>query len=48
MFKEFPLSVGVKSVENYAELMTYYPKYITDKDANQGFEELVDFILSTK
>jgi len=48
MFKEFPLSVGVKSVEKYAELMTYYPKYITDKDANQGFEELVDFILSTK
>ena len=48
MFKEFPLSVGVKSVEKYAELLTYYPKYITDKDANQGFEELVDFILSTK
>ena len=48
MFKEFPLSVGVKSVENYAEIMTHYPTYITDKDSNQGFEELVKFILLTK
>ena len=48
MFKEFPLSVGVKSVENYTEIMTDYPTYITDKDANQGFEELVNFILLTK
>jgi len=48
MFKEFPLSVGVKSVKRYVDIMTYYPSYVTDKDANQGFEELVDFILSTK
>jgi len=48
MFKEFPLSVGVKSVEKYAEFMTDYPSYITNKDGNQGFEELVKFILLTK
>jgi hypothetical protein len=48
MFKEFPFSVGVKSVEKYTKIMNDYPKYITDKDANQGFEELVNFILSTK
>ena len=48
MFKEFPFSVGVKSVEKYTKIMNNYPKYITDKDANQGFEELVNFILSTK
>ena len=48
MFKNFPLSVGVKSVKKYAKIMTHCPSYITDKDANQGFEELVNFILSTK
>jgi len=48
MFKEFPLSVGVKSVEKYPGIMNYYPTYITGKDANHGFEELVNFILSTK
>ena len=48
MFKQFPLSVGVKSVMKYADIMDNYPSYITDKDANQGFEELVNLILSTK
>ena len=48
MFKEFPLSVGVKSVEKYTEVMTDFPFYITNKDGNQGFEELVKFILLTK
>ena len=48
IFKEFPFSVGVKSVEKYSTIMHDYPKYITDKDANQGFEELVNFILLTK
>ena len=48
MFKQFPLSVGVSSVVKYSELMSDFPSYITDNDANQGFEELVNFILSTK
>tara|TARA_B100001094_G_scaffold212066_2_gene206010 strand:+ start:5371 stop:6132 length:762 start_codon:yes stop_codon:yes gene_type:complete len=45
MFKEYPLSVGVKSIEKYVDIMANLPSYITKKDANQGFEELVDFIL---
>ena len=48
MFKEFPLSVGVKSVNNYLDVMANLPSYVTNQDTNQGFEELVNFILSTK
>ncbi len=48
MFRKFPLSVGVKSVLNYSDFMQDYPSYVTERDGNQGFEDLVNFILSTK
>ena len=48
MFKKFPLSVGVKSVLDYSDFMKDYPSYVTGRDGNQGFEELVNSILSTK
>ena len=48
MFKKFPISVGVKSVLDYSDFMKDYPSYVTEKDGNQGFEDLVDSILSTK
>ena len=44
MFDCFPLSVGVKSVENYKDLMDNLPEYITDGDGSIGFIELVKFI----
>lgn len=44
MFGCFPLSVGVKSVENYKDLMDNLPEYITDGDGAIGFIELVKFI----
>ena len=44
MFDCFPLSVGVKSVENYKDLMDNLPEYITDGDGAIGFIELVKFI----
>ena len=44
MFDCFPLSVGVKSVENYKDIMDNFPKYITDGDGAVGFIELVKFI----
>ena len=47
MFKKFPFSVGVKSVLKYSDLMQDYPLYVTERDGNQGFEDLVDSILST-
>ena len=48
MFKKFPISVGVKSVLDYSDFMKDYPSYVTERDGNQGFEDLVDSILSTK
>lgn len=48
MFKKFPLSVGVKSVLDYSDFMKDYPSYVTGRDGNQGFEDLVNSILSTK
>ena len=44
MFECFPLSVGVKSVENYADIMNNLPDYITNEDGAIGFIELVKFI----
>ena len=44
MFDCFPLSVGVKSVENYKDLMDNLPEYITEEDGAIGFIELVKFI----
>ena len=48
MFKKFPISVGVKSVLDYSDFIKDYPSYVTERDGNQGFEDLVDSILSTK
>ena len=48
MFKKFPFSVGVKSVVSYSNFMTDYPSFVTERDGNQGFEDLVDFILLTR
>lgn len=48
MFKKVPFTVGVKSVLNYSDFMQDYPLYVTERDGNQGFEDLVHSILSTK
>ena len=48
MFGCFPLSVGVKSVENYKDIIDNLPEYITNGDGNIGFIELVEFISSTR
>ena len=48
MFKKFPVSVGVKSVQKYLNVMKQSPSYVTDRDGRQGFEDLAELILSTK
>ena len=48
MFKQFTHSVGVQSIKKYADIIKSYPSYVTDRDGSQGFEELVNLILSTK
>ena len=48
MFGHFPLSVGVRSVLKYEDLMANHPVYVTDGNGAQGFVELVDYIISTR
>tara|TARA_B100001146_G_scaffold179385_1_gene161135 strand:- start:12 stop:782 length:771 start_codon:yes stop_codon:yes gene_type:complete len=48
MFGYFPLSVGVRSVLKYENLMANHPVYVTDGNGSQGFVELVDYIISTR
>jgi 3-deoxy-D-manno-octulosonate 8-phosphate phosphatase KdsC-like HAD superfamily phosphatase len=48
MFGYFPLSVGVRSVLKYRDIIDNHPVYVTDGDGSQGFVELVDYIISTK
>ena len=48
MFGCFPLSVGVKSILKYKDIMDNTPIYVTNNDGAEGFIELADFIFSTK
>ena len=48
MFGHFPLSIGVRSVLKYKDMMDNQPIYVTDGDGSQGFVELVDYIISTR
>ena len=48
MFGCFPLSVGVKSVSKYKDIMDNHPPYVTNNDGAEGFIEVADFIFSTK
>jgi len=48
MFGYFPLSVGVRSVLKYKDIIDNHPVYVTDGDGSQGFVELVNYIISTK
>lgn len=50
MFKFFPLSVGVSTVEKYNRpaLMEAFPKYITSGAGSFGFTETIDVVLSKR
>jgi len=48
MFGYFPLSVGVRSVLKYMDIIDNHPVYVTDGDGSQGFVELVNYIISTR
>lgn len=45
MFGYFPVSVGVRNVEDLIDRVEFKPTYITRKRAGEGFAELVDFLL---
>ena len=45
MFRRFELSVGVANVKNYAKLIEFEPKFVTQKPFGYGFAEGVDVLL---
>jgi HAD superfamily hydrolase (TIGR01484 family) len=45
MFAYFPLSVGVRNLEDFGDRLEHKPNYITIERAGAGFAELVDFLL---
>ena len=45
MFKFFPISIGVRNVEEFGNMITDPPTYITDQESGLGFAEMVDVLL---
>jgi len=45
MFGYFPISVGVRNIEDLLQRVEHKPVYITRKRAGEGFAELVDYLL---
>lgn len=45
MFGYFPISVGVRNVEDFIERVEHKPRYITRNRGGAGFAELVDYLL---
>jgi HAD superfamily hydrolase (TIGR01484 family) len=45
---EFPLSVGVANIQEYADRLTYQPAYIAQLPEVNGFIEIVDAVLKDK
>jgi len=43
---KFPLSVGVANVLHYQEQLQHQPTYVTSKAEVEGFQELVELIVS--
>jgi hydroxymethylpyrimidine pyrophosphatase-like HAD family hydrolase len=43
---EFPLSVGVANIQEYADRLTYQPAYIAQLPEVNGFIEIVNAVLT--
>ncbi len=48
MFEYFKNSVGVANIAKFSDLITFPPKYITNKNSGKGFAELVSFLLNKR
>ena len=46
MFGYFPVSVGVRNIEDFVDRVEHKPAYITQLPAGAGFAELVDYLLA--
>jgi HAD superfamily hydrolase (TIGR01484 family) len=45
MFRHFPLSFGVRNIQNFYSLMTYLPAFVAEKEGGHGFQEIAEIIL---
>jgi HAD superfamily hydrolase (TIGR01484 family) len=48
MFQFFSFSVGVKNMLRFAHRMQHLPTFVADREGGEGFEEIVDTILSLR
>jgi len=48
MFRHFPLSFGVRNIQNFYGLMTYLPAFVAEKDGGHGFQEIAEIILQKR
>jgi HAD superfamily hydrolase (TIGR01484 family) len=46
--EEFPLSVGVANIQEYADQMAHQPSYLTEQREVAGFNEIVDALLANQ
>lgn len=47
MFEFFPLSVGVANIKKYHSRLKHPPRFVTEREAGSGFEELAKHLLSS-
>ncbi|MCP4760536.1 MAG: HAD-IIB family hydrolase [archaeon] len=45
MFEFFPISVGVRNIKNFENILLNFPKYITKNESGIGFAEMTDILL---
>jgi hydroxymethylpyrimidine pyrophosphatase-like HAD family hydrolase len=45
MFRHFPLSFGVRNIQDFYGLMTYLPAFVAEKEGGHGFQEVAEIIL---
>lgn len=45
MFRHFPLSFGVRNIQNFYGLMTHLPAFVAEKEGGHGFQEIAEIIL---
>ena len=48
MFGHFPLSVGVANLMEFANVLTTWPRYLTDGARGAGFKEVADRLLAAR
>jgi hypothetical protein len=46
MFEFFPYSVGVANIRRFSDHLKYFPRYISQEDAGEGFAETIQHLLS--